>query len=134
MILRVAGVYAKDRLPLARLQQETPVINANEAPWTNRIHADDLAQACRLAMQSPLNNEYYNVCDDQPSTMTDYFNQVADFSGLARPPQISVSEAQHVLSEGMLSYLNESRRISNKKVCYELGLTLRYPTLTEGLR
>jgi hypothetical protein len=33
----------------------------------------------------------------------------------------------------MLSYLGESRRLSNRKLIEALGVRLRYPTLEEGL-
>jgi hypothetical protein len=33
----------------------------------------------------------------------------------------------------MLSYLGESRRLSNRKLIDELGVKLRYPTLAQGL-
>ena len=45
-----------------------------------------------------------------------------------------MAEAAGQLSAGMLSYLAESRRLSNRKLREELGLTLRYPTLADGLR
>ena len=134
IILRVPGIYAADRLPLARLKQGLPVVNENEAPWTNRIHADDLAQVCVAAMRSLHKNKIYNVCDNEPSTMTDYFNQVADTLGLPRPPQITLAEARASLSPGMVSYLNESRRISNTKMLDELAVTLQYPSLKAGLQ
>ena len=134
IILRVAGIYAKDRLPLARLKKGLPVVNQAEAGWTNRIHADDLAMICQLAMESDITNEIYNVTDGHPSTMTDYFNQVADYAGLERPPQISLQQAEEVLSEGMLSYLRESRRISNQKILDQLGVKLQYPNLQQGLK
>jgi hypothetical protein len=34
----------------------------------------------------------------------------------------------------MLSYLAESRRLSNRRLVEELGVRLRYPTLRDGLR
>lgn len=131
--LRVPGIYAKDRLPLARLQKGLPVVNAEEAPWTNRIHADDLAQICKIAMESHISGETYNATDGHPSTMTEYFNQVADYANLPRPPQISMQEAEQTLSAGMVSYLKESRRISNEKLIQELGINLRYSDLAAGL-
>ncbi|MGV6808564.1 MAG: SDR family oxidoreductase [bacterium] len=133
IILRVPGIYAPDRLPLARLKKGLPIVHEREAPWTNRIHADDLAYICQTAMQSSLYQQIYNVTDGQPSTMTDYFNQVADAVGLARPPQISLTEAKQTLSAGMVSYLQESRRIRNDKMCHELNITLAYPNLKAGL-
>ena len=33
----------------------------------------------------------------------------------------------------MMSYLRESRRLDNHRMLYELGVSLRYPTLDEGL-
>ena len=65
--------------------------------------------------------------------MTDYFNQVADLAGLERPRIISMDEARTELSDGLLSYLSESRRLSNRKLVEELGVSFKYPTLEEGL-
>jgi nucleoside-diphosphate-sugar epimerase len=133
IILRVAGVYAQDRLPLKRLKKELPVVKQDEAGWINRIHADDLAMVCKQAMESTHNGEIYNVTDGHPSTMTEYFNWVADYANLPRPPQISMQQAEATLSTGMVSYLKESRRISNQKMLDELGVQLAYPSLLEGL-
>ncbi|QQO57976.1 MAG: SDR family oxidoreductase [Thiohalocapsa sp. PB-PSB1] len=133
VILRVAGIYACDRLPLQRIREAQPVLSADQAPWSNRIHADDLVQICLAAMTRAPNGALYNVCDGNPSTMTDYFCRIADTAGLPRPPQISLAEASGQLSEGMLSYLKESRRLSNRRLLRELGLQLRFPTLADGL-
>jgi nucleoside-diphosphate-sugar epimerase len=121
-------------LPIARLQQNLPVLTVAEAPFTNRIHADDLAMICKIAMQNSASGEVYNTCDDQPSTMTDYFNAVADYAELPRPPQVSREKANEVMSVGMLSYLKESRKIHNKKLIETLGIKLRYPTLADALK
>ncbi len=134
IILRVPGIYAVDRLPLKRLQRGEPIIVESQAPWTNRIHADDLAMMCHKAMENGPAYAVYNASDSQPSNMTDYFNQVADFAGLPRPEQISASEAQERLGAGMLSYLKESRRVNSDKIVAELKITLRYPNLAETLK
>ena len=44
-----------------------------------------------------------------------------------------MAEAAGQVSAGMLSYLAESRRLSNRKLREELGLVLRYPSLALGL-
>jgi nucleoside-diphosphate-sugar epimerase len=133
VILRVAGIYACDRLPLERIRSAQPVVCVDEAPWSNRIHVEDLVSVCLAAMERAPNGGLYNVCDGHPSTMTDYFRRVADTAGMARPPEIPLAQAPGQVSAGMLSYLRESRRLSNGRMLDELGLTLRYPTLTEGL-
>lgn len=133
MVLRVGGIYGPNRLPVARLRQGVPVLDPRQAPYTNRIHADDLVSACVAVVERGRPDRIYNICDDAPSTMTDYFFAVADALGLPRPPQVSLAEAQQVLSPAMLSYLAESRRMRNQRMHEELGLELRYPDLAAGL-
>lgn len=130
VILRVPGIYALDRLPLQRIKKGIPMVRAIEAGWTNRIHADDLANVAKKAMEnSSANGQIYNACDGKPSVMTDYFDRVADYAKLPRPPKITLSEAEDLLSPGILSYLKESRKISNEKMLRELHITLEYPNL-----
>jgi nucleoside-diphosphate-sugar epimerase len=133
IILRVPGIYGPGKLPLERLRKGTPVLRETDAPYTNRIHADDLAAICVAAMQSTSCNEVYNVSDGHPGNMTDYFFRVADAAGLPRPPQVSREAAQSVLSAGMLSFLNDSRRMDNSKLLDEMGIELQYPGLDAGL-
>ncbi|WPL17329.1 NAD dependent epimerase/dehydratase family protein [Thiorhodovibrio winogradskyi] len=133
IILRVAGIYAADRLPLERIRQGAPVVKAEQAPWSNRIHAEDLVEVCLAAARRAPAGAIYNVCDGHPSTMTDYFLQVAEAAGLPPPPQIDLREAPEHLSPGMLSYMRESRRLDNARLREELGIALRYPDLTAGL-
>ncbi|AFL75710.1 SDR family oxidoreductase [Thiocystis violascens] len=134
VILRVAGIYGPDRLPLERIRQGAPLVRVEEAPYTNRIHVEDLVSVCLAAMEKGADGAVYNACDGAPSTMTDYFLAVADAAGLPRPPCLSLAEASERLSAGMLSYLAESRRLSNRKLREELGVAFRYPTLADGLR
>lgn len=134
MILRVPGIYGPGRLPLERIRRGEPVICPDEAPYSNRIHVDDLVTCCLAVMDKGQAGSVYNVCDDQPSTMTDYLYAVADAAGIVRPPCVARSEAEGVVSPGMLSYLAESRRLVNRKMHDELKVELAYPTLVEGLQ
>jgi nucleoside-diphosphate-sugar epimerase len=133
LILRVAGIYGAGRLPLKRLQNATPVLDASIAPFSNRIHADDLVAACLAAGQVDKPAGIYHLSDGNPSTMTDYFNQVADAAKLPRPPCLNWHEAQDQLSPEMLSYLSESKRLDTRKMREILGVIPRYPTLKLGL-
>ena len=133
IILRVTGIYGPGRLPVSQLTTGQPVLEVGIANLTNRIHADDLTAVCRAAADRGGNGQIYNVSDGHPTTMTDYFNAAADFLGLPRPRQVSWEEAHQVMSPLMLSYVAESRRMDNRKIREELGVTLRYPTLAEGI-
>jgi len=134
VILRVPGIYGPGRLPRERIEKALPVLNEAECGFTNRIHADDLAMICMTAAQQGKSGEIFNVSDGNPGTMTDWFNQVADFLELPRPPQVSMQEAQKAMTAGMLSYLKESRRIDNSKMLKQLKISLAYKTLAEGIR
>jgi nucleoside-diphosphate-sugar epimerase len=133
VILRVGGIYGPGRLPIARIEKGLPILNESESPFTNRIHQDDLAQICVAAAERGRAGEVYNVSDGQPSTMSRYFKDIAQAQGLPMPPEVSLDEAQKVMSAGMLSYLKESRRLDNRKLLEELGVVLRYPDLGAGL-
>jgi len=135
-ILRIPGIYAADReggTPHARLQNATPVLQAQDDVYTNHIHANDLARACKSALYRGLAQRVYNINDDSCLKMGDYFDLAADLYGLPRPPRISAEEATGRLSAMQLSFMLESRRMVNHRMKQELRLRLRYPTVVHGL-
>ena len=134
IILRVTGIYGPGRLPISQLTSGQPVLDERIATLTNRIHTDDLVQVCRAAAERGEDGDIYNVSDGHPTTMTEYFNAAADVLGLPRPRQVSWEEARETMAPLMLSYVSESRRMDNRKLREKLGITLRHPTLAEGIR
>ena len=135
-ILRIPGIYAPDReggTPRTRLLKGLPVLKADQDVFTNHIHADDLARACILALWRGKPQRAYNVNDDTDLQMGDYFDFAADLYGLARPPRLSRAEAAAQLSPMQMSFMGESRRLVNRRVKSELGLTLHYPDVQAGL-
>lgn len=133
VILRVPGIYGRGYLPEKRLRAGEPVLREEESPFSNRIHADDLARVCFIAGHHDNPGILYNVSDGHPTTMTDFFYRVADMLGIPRPPAITLEQARQQLGEGMLSYLAESKRIDNRRLREELGVELMYPDLAAGL-
>ncbi len=133
VILRVTGIYGPGRLPVSQLTAGQPVLDEQIANLTNRIHSDDLAQICVAAAERGEDGDIFNVSDGHPSTMTDYFNASADLLGLPRPRQVSWEEARQVMTPLMLSYVSETRRMDNRRMLAKLGITLKYPTLAEGI-
>jgi hypothetical protein len=65
--------------------------------------------------------------------MGDYFDLVADHFSLPRPPRVSRLEAESRVSPAMLSFMRESRRISNNKLRADFGYALQYPTVADFL-
>ena len=133
VILRVSGIYGPGKIPLARIKSGSPIVNQEDSPFTNRIHAVDLVNICEKALLDADITGIYNVTDGHPGTMYEYFTGVATTLNLPPPPAISLKEAQHQLSDGMLSYMAESRRIKNEKLLKDFAFDLKYPKLEDGL-
>ncbi len=133
-ILRAPGIYAADRLPLERIKRGTPALIAQDDSYTNHIHADDLARLAWAALFRGRAQRIYHAVDAQPLKMGDWFDSCADAFDLPRPPRVNRIEAEKVLSEALLSFLRESRQLSNVRTTGELRLKYRYPTSDTLLR
>src|SRR5438105_2827034 len=127
-ILRVPGIYAETRLPLERLRQGTPVLAPEDDVYTNHIHADDLAHVAIAALFRGRANRAYNACDDAELKMAAWFDLVADAFKLPRPPRVGWDEAEARIAPILLSFMSESRRLTNTRMKRELRVRLRHPT------
>jgi len=131
VVLRVPGIYAADRLPLAQIERGLPVLADEDDVYTNHIHADDLAGILGAGLAR--GEGVYNASDDSEIKMGDYFDLVADRMGLPRPPRVRRAGAAGRISPMLLSFMSESRRLVNRRMKAELGIRLRYPTVREGV-
>lgn len=132
-ILRVPGIYAADRLPLQRLRAGTAALRPEEDVYTNHIHADDLAAIAQAALSRGRAGRIYNASDDSVLKMGEYFDLLADRSGLPRAPRLPRAEVEQRLSPAMLSFMGESRRLTNRRIKRELGVKLKYPEVASAL-
>ncbi|HYM34031.1 MAG TPA: NAD-dependent epimerase/dehydratase family protein [Steroidobacteraceae bacterium] len=134
VVLRVPGIYGPGRIALARLQRREPFVRADEAGITNRIHVDDLVAACIAVAQREDARGVYNVTDGNAMSSTEFMRRVAKIANVAAPVEISREEASVMMSEERLSFLDESRRVSNRRLLKELGLQLKYADVDAGIR
>lgn len=135
-ILRIPGIYACDREgghPQDRVLRGAPVLRREDDVFTNHIHADDLARACVAALHRGRPQRAYQICDDAQRLMGDHFDAVADRLGLPHPDRISREEAATRLSPMQMSFLGESRRLSNTRMKKELRLQLLFPDVLDAL-
>ena len=132
-ILRVPGIYSAGRLPIARLQAGMPALAPERDPYTNHIHADDLARTVLAALTRGRGGRAYNASDGSWMKMGEYFDMVARQFNLPRPPRVSWEAAQTQLPENLLSFMRESRRLANGRLKKELRVRLRYPSVQHGV-
>ncbi|WP_345811444.1 NAD-dependent epimerase/dehydratase family protein [Paraburkholderia sp. PREW-6R] len=133
-IARIPGIYAGNRLPLARLEKGTPALVDSDDVYTNHIHADDLATILVRLATHGRPARVIHASDDSSLKMGEYFDEVADAFGLSRPPRISREQAEQQIEPTLLSFMRESRRLVNRRLKRELGVRLRYPGVQDFLR
>jgi nucleoside-diphosphate-sugar epimerase len=73
-------------------------------------------------------NRAYNASDDSELKMAAWFDMVADAFKLERPPRVGWDEAEERIAPILLSFMSESRRLSNARMKRELRVKLRFPT------
>ena len=132
-ILRVPGIYSAGRLPIARLKAGIPALVPERDPYTNHVHAHDLARIVWAALTRGRGGRAYNASDDCWMKMGEYFDLVAEQFNLPHPPRVSWEAAQTELPENLLSFMRESRRLANGRLKKELRVRLRYPSAQQGL-
>ncbi|MFZ4758460.1 MAG: NAD-dependent epimerase/dehydratase family protein [Burkholderiaceae bacterium] len=128
-VLRVPGIYALDRLPLDRLRRGTPALVPDDDVYTNHIHADDLARIAFVALWRGRSQRTVHAVDDTSMKMGDYFDAVARAYALPAPPRLSRPALVAAVSPMLLSFMSESRRLSNRRLRHELRVRLRWPTV-----
>lgn len=134
VVLRVPGIYGPGRLPLERLRRREPVVREQDAGIGNRIHVDDLVEACVQAIRNAEARGVYNVSDGSTLSPSAFAARVALLAGLPCPPQVTMEEAQLTFTPERLSFLGESRRVSNERMLKDLGVRLKYADLDAGIR
>ena len=133
-IIRIPGIYAGERLPLARIERAAPALIDADDVYTNHIHADDLAAILLRAATRARIGRVIHASDDTVLKMGEYFDRVADAFGLARVPRLTREAAERTLEPLTLSFMRESRRLANRRLKRELRMTLRYPSVDDFLR
>ncbi|MGB2818197.1 MAG: NAD(P)H-binding protein [Burkholderiaceae bacterium] len=132
-LLRVPGIYADDRLPLARLQQRLPALAPEDDVYTSHIHADDLARIAIAALMRGQPCRVTNAVDDGGLKMGEYFDLVARHFALDPPPRLPREALKKAVSPMMYSFMSASRRIRNRRLKRELRVRLAYPTVASAL-
>ncbi|CAE6777973.1 hypothetical protein R20943_04144 [Paraburkholderia aspalathi] len=130
-IARIPGIYASNRLPLARLEKRTPALIDADDVYTNHIHADDLAAILVRLATHGRPGRVIHASDDTSLKMGEYFDAVADAFGLERAPRITRAEAEQQIEPTLLSFMRESRRLVNRRLKEELRVRLQYPSVED---
>lgn len=131
-IFRLAGIYGPGRNQLRGILDGTARRIVKPGQVFSRIHVDDIAAVLEASIGKPRPGAAYNVCDDAPAPPQDVVAFAAELLGCTPPLEIPFDKAE--LTPMARSFYADSKRVSNRLIHEELGVTLKYPTYREGLK
>jgi hypothetical protein len=133
-ILRAPGIYAADRLPLARIRRGTPGADCR-GRQLHQPHPRRRPGAAGVGGAVPRPLAAHLPCGRRASAENGRL--VRQLRRCLRSAATAAGQARRggkLLSEALLSFLRESRQLSNARTTRELRLKYRYPTSDDLLR
>lgn len=130
-IFRLAGIYGPGRNQLVQIAEGTAKRVIKPGQVFNRTHVEDIARVLNASRNRPRQGGIYNVTDNEPAPPQDVVTFAAKLCGREPPPEIALDDAQ--LTPMGRSFYDENKRVRNRLIHDELGVTLAYPSYREGL-
>lgn len=130
-LFRLAGIYGPGRNQLESLRQGKARRLRKPGQVFSRIHVDDIASVLEASMAQPNPGRAYNVCDDDPSDPAEVVAYAAELLGVEPPPLVPFEDAD--LSPMARSFYDDNKRVCNRRLKEELGVSLAYPDYRSGL-
>ncbi len=130
-IFRLAGIYGPGRGPFAKVRNGTARRIIKKGQVFSRIHVEDIAATVLASIEHPNAGAIYNVCDNNPAPPEDVIAEAARLLNLPIPIDEPFETAE--MTPMARSFYAESKRVSNRRIVEELGVTLKYPNYKTGL-
>jgi nucleoside-diphosphate-sugar epimerase len=131
-IFRLAGIYGPGRSALDTIRSGRAQRVIKPGQVFSRIHVGDVATVLEASIANPRAGAIYNLSDDDPAPPDAVLAYAAELLGVPAPPAVPFAEA--VLSDMARSFYADNKRVSNRRIKAELGVTLAYPDYRVGLR
>jgi len=131
-LFRLAGIYGPGRSALDTVRQGRARRLIKPGQVFSRIHAEDIAAVLRASIMAPKPGRAYNLCDDEAAPPQDVITEACRLLGVDPPPEIPFDEAE--LSDMARSFYRDNKRVSNRRIKDELGVSLAWPNYREGLK
>jgi nucleoside-diphosphate-sugar epimerase len=121
VVLRLAGLYGAGRIIRRAAILAGEPIAGDPRKRVNLVHVEDAASAVVAALDRGRPGRVYNVADDRPADREELYGLSARCLG-APPPKFVPAAAYET-----------DRRIANRRMKEELGVSLIHPDITAGL-
>ena len=147
--VRAGTIYGPGRRTVAALRSKRLRVLGGGRNLSSRIHVDDLATVLTAAAERGRPGEVYLAVDDQPVSMADYFDHLAERADAPAPGSTpkwlaramitgfglssKITKGHAPLGHNLYALVTGNYACSNAKIRTELGVRLAYPTYVEGV-
>lgn len=126
-VVRFSGLYGPGRIIRREALLRGEPIEGDAEHWLNLIHRDDAAEAAIAVLERGAPGRLYLATDDRPVPRRAYYELAARCLGAPAPRFVAPGLGGHPAMTGA------SKRVSNRRLREELGVSLAFPDITAGL-
>ena len=136
-ILRLPGIYGPGRSALEAIASQKNSMVYKPGQVFSRIHIDDIAGAIIHLINlfsKDVCPRIINISDSLPATNIEVLSCAANLLDIPIPDIESFESASKKMSPMALSFWQENRKVSNYKLCNDLGYKLIHADYRDGLK
>lgn len=115
VLLRVAGIYGPNRLPVLAAKLQSPVLSDTQAPWMNHIYVEDLVDIA-IAFAHSTHQGIFNTADGNPQKMGTLQRLTAQLLNIPPAPQHAWQSIWDNASEMKREFMLGNKRLSIEKL------------------
>jgi nucleoside-diphosphate-sugar epimerase len=131
-LFRLAGIYGPGRNALETVRRGRARRIVKPGQVFGRIHVDDIVATLCASIARPNPGAAYNLADDEAAAPQDVILHACELLGIEPPPEVPIEEAG--LSDMAASFYRDNKRVRNRRIKEELGVTLQWPDYRLGLK
>ena len=128
IVLRLAGIYGPERIPLAADIRASRPLAVPADGHLNLIHVDDAAAVVVAAAERAVPPRTYVVSDGHPVERRAYYEELARLIGAPEPTFAAAAPGSPATDRA-----GTDKRMTNARLLAELPIQLAYPSYREGL-
>jgi nucleoside-diphosphate-sugar epimerase len=133
-VFRLAGIYGPGRSAFDTIRRGQAKRIYKPGHVFSRIHIDDIANILAASVERPNPGAAYNVCDDEPAPPAEVTEYACHLLGVEPPEVEGFETAKERMTPMGLSFWQDNRRVSNRRIREELGVQLSHPDYRSGLQ